>query len=149
MGNKMEFWLAFAENDLTCEMSLSDGASGPRLEVILSGTLTPDRLYVGDLITGIIENTPSAEVILNIRALAVVCECSTNDDAINLLLQFLTTCSTINRKLHIIVDDGCVKEGLARFLDDMRYRTVDIAPSSAPFLPVARNRPECGFIARA
>jgi len=120
MTKKRELWLAFAEDELTCMVSVNDAPGGSYLEVELSGMLTPARAYVWNLVMDVVDNATFDSIFLNVKKLTFFTGHTVNDCAIDLLLRFVSTFSRLDKQLHLLLEDGCIKEVLTQALPEKK-----------------------------
>ncbi|MEI8393173.1 MAG: hypothetical protein WCF85_00455 [Rhodospirillaceae bacterium] len=138
MLKKKELWLAFSGDELTCTCVVNDGPGGRYIEIELAGMLTPARLYVYDLIMDVIENSIYETVFLNARNLVFFSGQTVNDCAIEQLLKFVCYFSQNEKNLHVMLEDGCVKDVLKKDLPGKKYKSVTIADN--PTTALAKDR---------
>lgn len=138
MSKKKELWLALAEDEFTCTVTVNDGPSGNFIEIILTGTLTRARLYVQDVIMSVVENSNYDAAILDARGLVFFTGHTVNDGAIEVLLKLVSYFCGNNKKIHLLLEDGCVKDVLKKDLPAKKFRSVDITDTQSAFMVKGR-----------
>ena len=108
---KMQLWLAYAGDELTCTVSITAAGRGGHVMIELAGTLTPERLGVYDLIIAAVKNTPYETVQLDVCKLAFFSGHTVNDCAIEQLHKLVGFFAASGKALKVLTEDGCVKEG--------------------------------------
>ena len=140
MSKKKELWLAFAGDDMTCSVAVNEGSNGLYVEVTLAGIMNPKRVYVQDLIMDVVENSSYDEVFLNACNLSFFSGHTVNDCAIEQLLRLVCYFCQANKKLHILLDDGYLRDVLKADLLGKKYHGVNVADSHS--IAVAKARLE-------
>ncbi len=140
MLKKKELWLAFAGDELTCTVTVNDSPGySSHVEIVLAGTLAPERLYIYDLIMDVVENSAYDTVYLNVKGLVFFVGHTINDCAIEQLLKFVYYFSRNNKKLHVQLEDGCVKDVLKSDLAGKKFGSVSISDSPPAGLTKGRG----------
>ncbi|MEI7609585.1 MAG: hypothetical protein WCJ64_19570 [Rhodospirillaceae bacterium] len=127
MLKKKELWLAFAGDDLTCSVAVSETSNRNYLEIKLSGLITEERIYIYDIIMDVAENSTYDSVRLDVIGLNFFTGCIVNDCAIEQLLKLVFYFSQSGKKLNILIEEECVKNALKLDLSGRRFSAVNIS----------------------
>ena len=127
MMKKKELWLAFAGDELTCTVTVNMAANGNYIDIELGGTITPDRLYIYDIIMDVVENSSYDSVRLNVKNLVFFTGCTVNDCAIEQLLKLVFYFSQSGKHLNIQIEDECIKNALKKDLSAKKFSAVSIS----------------------
>ncbi len=139
MSKKKELWLAFAGDELTCTVTVNEGkGTNGFVEISLAGGLTPERLYIYDLIMDVVENSVYDTAFLNVKNLVFFSGHTINDCAIEQLLKFVYYFTKSHKKLNVQLEDGCVKDVLKSDLAGNKFGLVNISDATPAAL--ARGR---------
>ncbi len=140
MSKKQELWLAFAGDELTCTVSVVNGAGiGGNIELGLAGTITPARGYIYDLIMDVVENAEYNTVTLDARNLVFFTGHTVNDCAVEHLLKLVYHFTGNGKKLHILLEDGCVKDVLKQDLAGKTFGAVTLADGQPMAATITRT----------
>ena len=127
MVKKKELWVAFTGEELTCTVAVSETLNGNYVDINLGGTLTPARIYVYDLIMDVVENSVYDSVRLNLENLIFFTGCTINDCAIEQLLKLVFYFTHCGKKLHLQIEEECVKSALRKDLSGKKFSAVSIS----------------------
>ncbi|MEI6986224.1 MAG: hypothetical protein WCK65_08850 [Rhodospirillaceae bacterium] len=131
MTKKAELWVAFAEGELTCSVTVNDAPGGAFLEIDMSGMFSPRYGYVHDMIMDVIGHSVYDTVFLDVTKLMFFSGDVVNDCAVEQLLTFVTYFCDNKKELHLLLEEGCIKDVLKKDLVGRRKHSLAIGDSKS------------------
>lgn len=132
MSKKNELWVAFAEDDMTCKVMVSDSPTGHLVDVVLTGTIVKSQLFIIDLIESLATRSECNTAVIDARGLVFFSGRSVNEEAVEAVLKLVYYFTQRKMIVHFLLEDGCVKDTLKFDLSAIKFPTMDITDNQPP-----------------